>query len=198
MYKNNSMPLNNKKSKHIIKSFEAKAKKKRPPIQKLADFLTTSFGTVWFLIINIAFFVTWVLINTGKISSVPIFDPFPFVLLITFVSLEAIILAIIVLISQNRESEIGNLRDELQLQVELITEKEISKVLLLLREIIQAQNIKLTDPELEEMLKEVDTSYIERKLHEQIQGKKSNIGKKAKDSLFKAGEKIGKNLSSKK
>ena len=192
------MPLSNKKSSHIIKSFEAKALKKRPPIQKLADLLTTSFGTVWFLLINIAFFVTWMMVNTGKISSIPVFDPYPFVLLITFVSLEAIILAIIVLISQNRESQIGNLRDELQLQVELISEKEISKVLLLLQEIIRAQKIKISDPELEEMLKEVNTSYIERKLNEQIHGSKTPITKKAADSLFKAGEKIGENLTSKK
>ena len=192
------MPLTNKKSKHIIKSFEAKALKKRPPIQKLADLLTTSFGTVWFLIINIAFFATWMLVNSGKIPAIPIFDPYPYVLLITFVSLEAIILAIIVLISQNRESQIGNLRDELQLQVELISEKEISKVLLLLQEIIKAQKIKISDPELEEMLKEVNTSYIERKLHDQIHGNKTPITKKATDSIAKMGEKIGKNLSSKK
>lgn len=73
--------------------------------------------------------------------------------------------------SQNRQSQIATLRDELQLQVELITEKEISKVLNLLKKVLEKHNIKVTDHELEEMLEAVDTSYIERKLEEQLNHK---------------------------
>ena len=57
---------------------------------------------------------------------------------------------------------------------------------------------KVSNPELEEISKEVDTSYIERKLYEQLHGKKTPITKKATDSLLKMGDKIGKNLTSKK
>lgn len=155
--------------RHTVKSFRAKALKKRSAVQKFADLLTSSFGTIGFLIVNTIFFITWILINSGKVPGIPIFDPYPYVLLITFVSLEAIFLAIIVLISQNRESQINNLRDELQLQIELISEKEITKVLLLLGEIIKAQKIKLSDPELEQMLKKLDTSRIEKKLNSDLQ-----------------------------
>lgn len=73
--------------------------------------------------------------------------------------------------SQNRQSQIATLRDELQLQVELISEKEISKVLNLLKKVLEKHNIKVTDHELEEMLEAVDTSYIERKLEEQLNHK---------------------------
>jgi len=160
----------------------------------MADWLTSYFGSIGFLLVNIAFFAFWILANLGKIPGIPIFDPYPYVLLIMAVSLEAIVLATVVLISQNRERQISTLRDELQLQVELITEKEISKVLTLLKNLLENQGVKTTDAELQEMLEEVDTSYIERKLEEQLVAKPTSLTKKATDSLTK----VGKTLTPKK
>lgn len=169
------MPKNHraKRTRRIIQSFEAKALKRRSPTEKLADWLTKYFGSVGFLATNFIIFVFWVLINIGALPIIPVFDPYPFVLLITTVSLEAIILTVVVLMSQNRETRIGTLRDELQLQVELITEKEISKALKLLNELLRKRGIKLSDKELEEMLEVIDASYIEKKLEEQLTGKDS-------------------------
>lgn len=144
--------------------------RRRTPTEKLADLLTGYFGSFGFLVANILLFVFWVLINTGH-SPLPIYDPYPFVLLITIVSLEAIILSIVVLMSQNRESKVATLRDELQLQVELITEKEISKALLLLTKLLKEKGVKLSDKELDEMLSAIDQSYIEKKLEEEIDKK---------------------------
>lgn len=159
------------RTRQIIRSFEAKAKRRRSFAAKIADGLTSYFGSVGFLVLNLVFFVFWVVANLGRVPGIPVFDPFPFVLLITFVSLEAIVLTVIVLMSQNRQGQIATLRDELQLQVELITEKELSKALQLLTKILAKKGVKLTDAELEEMLQAVDTSYIERKLEQQISGK---------------------------
>ena len=160
----------------------------------MADWLTSYFGSISFLLVNIAFFTFWILANLGKIPGIPVFDPYPYVLLIMAVSLEAIILAIVVLISQNREKQISTLRDELQLQVELIAEREITKVLALLKNLLAEKGIKITDVELQEMLEEVDTSYIERKLEEQLVAKPTSLTKKATDSLTK----VGKTLTPKK
>lgn len=189
------MPI--KRSRRIIKSFESKSLRKRSIYQKLADWLTSSFGTIGFLIINLGVFTAWILINSGKVPSIPVFDPYPFVLLITFVSLEAIILAIVVLISQNRENQISALREELQIQVELFAEKELTKILIILKKIMDAQGIKYKDEELDEMLNVVDTSYIERKLEDQLKGSHEPITKKAMDSLGKVGVKIGKGITKK-
>ncbi len=153
---------------HIIKSFEAKTQKKRSFAIRFADSLTTLFGSIWFFLANVIFFTGWILINTGKVSGFETFDPFPFVLLITLVSLEAIVLTIIVLMSQNRQSHISTLREELELQVELITEKEITKVLSILKQIAEKQGIVINDPEVDEMLTQMDTSYIERELERQL------------------------------
>ncbi|MBU0572405.1 DUF1003 domain-containing protein [Patescibacteria group bacterium] len=194
------MPNKNhqKRSRQIIKSFKADSLKNRPLAIKIADALTTKFGTIGFLIINLTLFIVWVLVNSGKIPRIPVFDPYPYVLLITTVSLEAIILAIIVLISQNREGYINTMRDELQLHVNLLTEREITKVLVLLRELLKKNNIKISDTELDDMLKDIDTPYIERKLKEQIDGKPSAFAKNVTDPLVKVGEKVGKSLTQQK
>jgi len=194
------MPNKNhqKRSRQIIKSFKAESLKNRPLSIKIADALTTKFGTLGFLIINLTLFITWVLVNSGKIPGISVFDPYPYVLLITTVSLEAIILAIIVLISQNREGYINTMRDELQLHVNLLTEREITKVLVLLRELLKKNNIKISDAELDEMLMDIDTSHIERKLKEQIDGKQATFAEKITEPLVKAGEKVGKSLAPKK
>ena len=81
----------------------------------MADWLTSYFGSLGFLLVNIAFFTFWILANLGKIPGIPIFDPYHYVLLIMAVSLKAIVLATVVLVSQNRERQISTLRDELQL-----------------------------------------------------------------------------------
>ena len=95
-----------------IRSFKAKANEKRSEVDKAADFLTASFGTISHLLFNVLFFVAWIVWNGGVIPGLAVFDPFPFGFLTMVVSLEAIFLAIIVLISQNREARIADLREE--------------------------------------------------------------------------------------
>ncbi len=110
----------------------------------------------------------------GKIPGFPVVDPYPYSFMNSFVSIEAIILSVIVLMSQNRENQRDILRQEIGLQVELISEKEITKILQLLKEIMAEQKKGRPDPELDEMTKEIDEGYIERKLEEQL-GKAEEI-----------------------
>lgn len=114
------------------------SERKSPKISRVdryADFLSNSFGTVWFLLLNASFFLGWILINSDLISFIPAFDPYPYGLLTTIVSLEAIFLSIIVLISQNRASEIDELREELDLHINIKSENEITRILNMLDEI---------------------------------------------------------------
>jgi uncharacterized membrane protein len=160
----------------IIQSFEAKEMKKRPFIIKMADRLTSFFGSVWFLTFNFLLFLLWIIANLGYIKGVAIFDPFPFFFLTTGVSLEAIMLTIVVLVSQQRQSQVGKIREELDMQVNQIAEKEITKALIILKKIAEKQGIKLDDDkELNEMIKGIEVSYIERKLEEQLAGNQQNI-----------------------
>src|SRR3989344_1047678 len=111
--------------------------------------MTSKFGSNAFLLFNVALFTAWVLINTGRIKIFIPFDPFPFSLLTTIVSLEAIILAIFVLISQNRTAKVDDIREETHLQLNLISEKEITKIIKMITLLLDKQGIDISqDPEL--------------------------------------------------
>src|SRR5512133_58301 len=97
------------------KSIKAKANEKRSFIDIVVDRTTALFGSHAFLFANVLFLIIWIVINTGLIPGIKPFDRFPFPLLTTAVSLESIIVAILVLISQNRSSKVADLREEVQL-----------------------------------------------------------------------------------
>lgn len=153
-----------------IKSFEAKLKKNRRFTEKLADDINRVAGNFGFFIFHVVFFAAWLFVNTGQVKQIAIFDPFPFGLLTTMVSLEAIFLSIFVLMSQNRESTVASLREEIHLQVNQIAEREVTKSLHLLTKIHEKVVGPLTDdPELTRMLKTLDTGHIEATLEKQME-----------------------------
>jgi uncharacterized membrane protein len=158
-----------KSRKRIFHSIKAKADSKRTKIEKLADFMTSLFGSNLFLAVNVVLFLFWVLVNTNSIKGLPAFDPFPFSLLTTFVSLEAIILAIFVLISQRRTSKVDDLREEIHLQLNFIAESEITKLIKMVSILLEKQGIDLSkDPELKKMVEPVSEEEIEKILEKEI------------------------------
>lgn len=161
--------------RQFFKSFEAKSLKSRSFLTQVADDLTEAFGSTTFLFLNAIFFVVWIIINAEIIPGLPAFDPFPYGLLTMAVSLEAIFLSIFVLVSQNRSSYISSIREEVHLRVNLIAEEEITKVLEVLAEMRKEMGIKKQDQELEEMLRRIDTNYIERSILEQINRAKPSL-----------------------
>lgn len=158
------MPQKLERRKQFFRSFEAKSLRSRSLLTQIADDLTTVCGSTFFLLLNIFGFVGWVLVNSGLIPGIEPFDPFPFGLLTMMVSLEAIILAIFILVSQNRSSHINTVRDEVNTRLNLIAEEEITKILEILSEIRQEIGIKRDDPELKQMIERIDTNYIERSI----------------------------------
>lgn len=164
--------------RQFYRSFEAQALQHRSFFTRIADDLTNAFGSVLFLILNIVFFAIWIIFNMGLVPGVIEFDPFPFGLLTMIVSLEAIFLSVIILVSQNRTSYIDTIREELHLQINLIAEEEITKVLQILSGMRTKMGIKDEDPELDEMVKRTNTGYIERSLIEQIQKANAPLGAK--------------------
>ncbi len=153
----------------IFHSMKAKADAERTPMERVADFMTSKFGSNSFLLLNALLFVAWVIINTGQVSFISPFDPFPFNLLTTIVSLEAIILAIFVLISQNRTTKIDDLREETHLQLNLISEQEITKLMKMMALLLAKNGIDLSeDPELQKMMRPVSEEEIEKMLEREI------------------------------
>jgi uncharacterized membrane protein len=99
---------------------------------RLADGLTRFSGNMWFVYVHVAWFGWWIAQNEGWVGHWR-FDPFPFGLLTLIVSLEAIFLATFVLITQNRAAVVANMRADLDLQIDLLAEYEVTQLLMLVR-----------------------------------------------------------------
>lgn len=97
--------------------------------ERLSDFLTMVAGDIRFVYFNLLWFVFWIIINTGLIRGVQAFDPFPFGLLTMIVSLEAIFLSLFVLISQNRQAAREKIRNDIEYEINIKAELEVSELL---------------------------------------------------------------------
>lgn len=111
----------------------------------LADKVTAIAGSTSFLAINIIWFIAWILINTGVFGQNLIFDEYPFGFLTMVVSLEAIILSVFVLISQNRSSTRAEIRAELDYLTDLQADAEVTTTLAILERLSAKQDIDVSD-----------------------------------------------------
>ncbi len=98
----------------------------RTSIQKAADWIASFSGSIPFLMIHCVFFLSWIIVNIDWIPGIPVFDPYPFGLLTMAVSLEAIILSVFVLLSQNRQVAKDRVRGDIEYDVNLKAELEIA------------------------------------------------------------------------
>ena len=151
-----------------FRAIKAQHSSNRSPMEILADRMIRFASSTPFLVIHAVVFIAWVYWNL-PFSGLPKFDPYPYGALTTIVSLEAIFLSIFVLMTQSRESRIGELREELTLQVNLRMEEEITKTLHLVAGLYARLNLTLADdPELRAMLEPLDPKKMEADLAEQI------------------------------
>jgi uncharacterized membrane protein len=109
---------------------------KRSTAARIVDAAVDRVGTMASFLIHISVFVAWIFLNSGVFRGVRTWDPFPFILLTMFVSMEGVILALFVLMKQNRMSRRADERDHLHLQIDLLAEKEITTLLQLQQHMI--------------------------------------------------------------
>ena len=95
------------------------------PLQRIADWIAWFSGSMPFLLLNAAWFIIWIAINTLHLG-ISQFDPYPFGLLTMMVSLEAIFLSCFVLVSQNRQAEKDRVRGDIEYEVNVKAELEVS------------------------------------------------------------------------
>lgn len=151
-----------------FRAIKAQHASNRSPMEVMADRMIGFASATPFLVIHVFVFAAWIWWNL-PISGLPQFDPYPYGMLTMCVSLEAIFLSIFVLMTQSRESKIGELREELTLQVNLRMEEEITKTLHLVAGLYSRLGLQLADdPELKAMLEPLDPRKIETDLSEQI------------------------------
>jgi CRP/FNR family transcriptional regulator, cyclic AMP receptor protein len=119
---------NEKLRRTASRNINAETEDKRSTVMKVADWISEFSGSLEFLFIHIGLFFLWIVLNVRPLNQLPIgdFDPFPFGLLTMCVSLEAIILSVFVLLSQNRQVARDRVRNDIEYDVNLKAELEIA------------------------------------------------------------------------
>ena len=121
------------------------------------------------IFVHAAWFAIWIAANAGLLPLRP-FDPFPFTLLTTIVSLEAIFLTLFVMASQNRLTREADRRAHLDLQVNLLAEQEMTVVLQMLKEICEHLGLRDTiqSRKFLELAKRTDVSQLAQNLERSL------------------------------
>lgn len=143
----------------------------RSHADRFAWAITRAVGSGLSVLLHVAWFGTWVWLNTPTLSGASPFDPFPFAVLTMLVSLEVIFLSVIVLLNQNRTAIETDKRAHLNIQIDLLAERELTLILRMQREL--AQHLGINSPlsrELEELLKDTDLHDIATKLDRELPG----------------------------
>ncbi|HVV73471.1 MAG TPA: DUF1003 domain-containing protein [Verrucomicrobiae bacterium] len=133
---------------------------------RVADGITGFTGSMPFVYIHLTVFGFWIIINLGWIPGIPRFDP-SFVILAMVASVEAIFLSTFVLITQNRMAEAANKRADLDLQISLLAEHEVTRLVTLVRAIAGRMGVEeAQDPELNELARDVKPEEVLDRLDE--------------------------------
>ena len=139
--------------------------------EKIADSITRFTGSMVFVYIHLFLFGIWIIWNLGWLGLKP-FDP-SFVVLAMFASVEAIFLSTFVLISQNRMNRQADKRAELDLQVSLLAEHEITRLITLVSAMAKKMGLEEAhDDELEELSKDVHPEKVMDTMEKMAEAKK--------------------------
>ena len=121
--------------------------------ERVASAISRFTGSLKFVYVHGALYGLWIFANLGWLGIAP-WDP-TFVILAMIASVEAIFLSTFILISQNRMAAEAHRRAELDLQVSLLAEHEVTKLVQLVSEIARRLDIEEISPETEEMKRTV-------------------------------------------
>lgn len=132
----------------------------RAPISdRLAEAITAFAGSMAFVVLHLLLYGSWITVNLGLVPGIAPFDP-TFVVLAMEASVEAIFLSTFVLISQNRMMAAADRRGDLDLQVNLLTEHELTRLATLVESIAERLGIEQSDPEFEEVKKDISADKV--------------------------------------
>ncbi len=151
-----------------IKSWERAILLARSKAEQISDWIACTAASGPVLVLHVVWFAAWVSLNAGWIHGVTPFDPFPFPFLMLTVSLEAIFLALFVLASQNRLARQADKRSHLDLQIDLLVEREMTAVLQLLEDIALHLEVrtKITPEQLRDLMKKTDLEGLTTRMDE--------------------------------
>ena len=136
---------------HALRERRKLEQEEAPVQERIATRITRFTGSMRFVYLHVLIYGFWIAANLGWIPGVTPWDP-SFVELAMVASVEAIFLSTFVLITQNRMSALSERRAELDVQVSLLAEQEITKLVQMVSEISRRMGVEqASSGEVEEM-----------------------------------------------
>jgi uncharacterized membrane protein len=128
--------------------------------ERLSDAITKFAGSMTFVVIHAVVYGSWLAVNLGVIPGIEPFDP-TFVVLAMEASVEAIFLSTFVLISQNRMMSSAARQSELDLQINLLAEHELTRLVSLVDAIAKKMGVEaVREGELQEIKQDVSPEAV--------------------------------------
>ncbi len=127
---------------------------------KISSWISKHIGRFAFLLFQLIFTAVWIFINTRPSFDLPRFDPYPFPLLGLIATVEAIFLAIVILINQNHQGELIKRREELEIQVNLLTEHEVTRLIEMVDNIAKHLKISGITPDVQDLKIEIKPEKV--------------------------------------
>lgn len=148
------------------------AERRKGRQERIADAITSFTGSMPFVYLHATLFGGWIVINLGVVPGIRPFDPFPFVMLAMIASVEAIFLSTFVLISQNRMAALADRRADLDVQINLLAEHEITRLIELCDAMAHRLGVGGAAPHIEELKKDVRPEVVLEEIDQAIQDRK--------------------------
>jgi uncharacterized membrane protein len=150
-------------------------------VEAVAAFL----GRPLFLYLTQAVVLLWVVVNLLlRVHGARVYDAPPFPWLQGLIGLGALLLTIVVLITQNRQGKLAERRAQLDLQVSLSSEQKIAKLIALVEELRRdLPSVKnRIDPEAEAMSEAADPHAVLEALEERLEEKLEEAAELVKEA----------------
>lgn len=146
------------------------ALRRRTLLQRWLERVAQTLAHPAFFLGEAAFHVLWVLANSGWVPDITPWDPYPFGFLFGLASVQAFFVGLLILMHTRFESRIGELREEIDLQVALHAERETTKLLRMVAEVQRALGITSCefDAELREMAQPLRPDRLMRETEEHL------------------------------
>jgi uncharacterized membrane protein len=154
----------------LIAKHELEFLARRTRTERIGDTVASFAGSLVFVALHVIVVASWIAVNTLSIPNIRHFDPAPFSLLSTFLAFEAILLASFILMRQARTSRRADERDHLMLQILLLTEKEITAVLGMDRQIAGSVGLPKVakDKEIEQLSQSTSIDDMAQSIQESL------------------------------
>jgi uncharacterized membrane protein len=152
-----------------IVRLEQEALESRTFSDRISEKIAAFAGSMPFVTVHVVAFIIWAFLNLGLVPWIEPFDPYPFNFMTMIVSMEGVLIATFILIRQNRMSRRADRRDLLNLQIDLMAEKEVTKILQLQQRICERLEIpEIRDPEIQALAQTTAVGELADELNRKI------------------------------